>query len=70
MRRRDFIVLGLSVAWSDTAHAEQPERGRRVGVLSNKRSDDPEDHNELAVFVAALEARVWVLGRNLQIEYR
>jgi len=72
MQRRDFVrLLATSAAvWPLAAHAQQRERVRRIGILSNKRSDDPEAGNEVAAFVAALEARGWMLGGNLQIDYR
>ncbi len=71
MRRREFItLLGSAVAWPLAAHAQQRERVRHISVLSNKRSDDSEGQNEIAAFVAALEARGWTLGRNIQIDYR
>ena len=35
MRRREFIAgLGNAVAWPVAAHAQQPDRMRRVGVLA------------------------------------
>ena len=71
MRRREFITLlgGAAAGWPPAARAQQPDR-RRIGILSNKRSDDPEGQDEVAAFIAVLDARGWRLGRNLQIEWR
>jgi len=72
MRRRDFIkVIGIFAAgWPPAVRAQQSDRMRRIGILSNKRSDDPQGHDEVATFIAVLDARGWRLGRNLQIDYR
>ena len=44
MKRREFITLlgGAGAAWSLSAHAQQGERVRRIGVLSSLTADDPE----------------------------
>jgi putative ABC transport system substrate-binding protein len=41
MRRRAFIItlLGGAVAWPLVARAQQPERMRRIGVLSGLGED-------------------------------
>jgi putative tryptophan/tyrosine transport system substrate-binding protein len=70
MRRRDFVKgIACATAWPLAARA-QTERARLIGILSNKRRDDPEGQNELSVLVAALNAHGWTLGRNLKIESR
>jgi ABC-type uncharacterized transport system substrate-binding protein len=71
MRRRELItLLGGAAAWPLAARAQQSERMRRIGVLSNKGSGDPQGHEEAAAFSDALKARGWISGGNLQIDYR
>ena len=72
MKRREFIgALGaVAVLWPFRTHAQQSERMRRIGVLSNLREDDPEGRARYAVFIEGLQALGWSVGRNLQIEYR
>ena len=43
MRRRNFItLLGGAAAWPLLAHAQQPDRVRRIGVFTALAADDPE----------------------------
>jgi len=72
MRRREFITLlgGAAAAWPLAARAQQPERMRRIGVLSALLEDDPESVARRAVFEQALQALGWTAGRNLRIDYR
>jgi putative tryptophan/tyrosine transport system substrate-binding protein len=72
MKRRAFITLfgGAAAAWPLTARAQQSEPMRRVGVLSNKSTDDPQGHDDVSAFVSALQERGWTLGGSLQIDYR
>jgi len=70
MRRREFLGLvgGMAAAWPFDSYAQ--ERVRRVGVLTNLRPDDAEIQSRLAVFAKGLEQLGWIVGRNLQIDYR
>jgi len=72
VRRRDFITLlgGAAVAWPRTAHAQQPDRMRRIGVLMGWDENDPEAQFNLAAFVQGLQQLGWVDGRNVRIDYR
>jgi ABC-type uncharacterized transport system substrate-binding protein len=72
MRRREFITLlgGASAAWPLAARAQQGERVRRIGVLMNLASDDPEGQARLTAFAQGLQQFGWTDGRNARIEYR
>ena len=72
MRRRGFIRLlgGGVTAWPLTVRAQQAERTRRVGVHLNLEKGDPEGVPYVAAFEQALVQAGWVVGRNLQLDYR
>jgi putative ABC transport system substrate-binding protein len=71
MRRREFITfLSSAAAWPFTAHAQQPERMRRIGWLVGLRESDPEAQRRTAAFVQELEHLGWTPGGNIQIDYR
>src|SRR5947209_5940008 len=70
MRRREFITLSATAAaaWPLTARAQQPERMRRVGVLSSLTPDDPEGQTRIKTFRDTLEGLGWIEGRNLKMD--
>ena len=71
MKRREFITLLVgAAAWPFAARAQQPERTRRIGVLSPLAEDDPEMTARLAGFRRGLEKRGWSEGRNVRIDTR
>jgi putative ABC transport system substrate-binding protein len=73
MRRRDFISLFGSAAavWPRLACAQQAgERMRRIGVLMNTTSDDPEGQARIAAFHQGLLEWGWTLGRNARVDVR
>jgi putative ABC transport system substrate-binding protein len=71
MRRREFITLLSGAAtWPFTAHAQQPERMRRIGVLMGFAESDPAAQSWLAAFRNALTRLGWSEGSNLRIEVR
>ena len=71
MRRRDFVsLLGGAAAWPLAARAQQPERMRRIGVLSPLTADDAEERARDAAFAQGLQQLGWTVGQNVRIEYR
>src|SRR5262245_3875886 len=71
VKRRELItLLGAAVAWPLAARAQQPERMRRVGMLIPQAADDPESQARVTAFALGLQESGWIVGRNVQIEYR
>jgi len=71
MKRREFITgLGSAAAWLAVARAQQPDRMRRIGVLSGLAPDDPNVPSRLVAFEQGLRELSWTIGRNIQIDYR
>ena len=72
MRRREFIAgVGGAVAWPLVARAQQPDRMRRIGILSGgPAAEDPDTQARWMALTQALQQLGWFEGRNLQIEYR
>jgi putative tryptophan/tyrosine transport system substrate-binding protein len=72
MRRREFIALvGGGVAASTLAlGAQQPERIRKIGVLMNLSSEDPEGQARVQAYAQALQKLGWIEGGNVRTEIR
>jgi len=72
VKRRQFITLlgGATVAWPLAARAQQADRVRRIGVLIPQAADDPESQDRIAAFSQGLHESGWIVGRNVQFEYR
>jgi len=71
MKRREFItLLGGAAALPLAARAQQPERMRRIGVLINRVSDNPEGQTRFAAFLQGLQEAGWAVGRNARIDIR
>ena len=69
--RRDFITSlgGAAVAWPLAARAQQPERTRRIGILSPGRPELPDPtFNMLNAFLQGLHELGYTEGQNLTIE--
>jgi putative tryptophan/tyrosine transport system substrate-binding protein len=70
MRRRNFIALlgSAVVAWPLSAHAQQREHFRRIGVLMPWTSDDPEAQARIGAFLQGLQQSGWTIGRNIRLD--
>jgi putative ABC transport system substrate-binding protein len=69
MKRRNFItLLGGAAAWPLAARAQ--ERVRRVGVLMNTTSDEPDSQARVTALAQGLQEAGWAVGRNLRIDTR
>jgi len=71
MRRREFIGLfcGTAVAWPLTALA-QTDQVRRIGVLMNVASGNPDGQPAVMAFQQALQQLGWNDGRNVRFDIR
>ena len=72
MRRRQFITLvgGTAATWPLTAHAQQTEQMRRIGVLMNRAADDTDGQTFVAAFRQGLQQLGWSEDRNVRIDIR
>jgi putative tryptophan/tyrosine transport system substrate-binding protein len=70
--RRTFCTLlgSAAAAWPLAARAQQPGRMRRVGILLNAPSDDPQYQTWVGAFLQALALLGWTIGRNVRIDTR
>ena len=70
--RRQFISAlgGAAATWPLAARAQQGESMRRIGVLTNLATGDPEDQTRNAAFLQGLQQLGWTVGRNVRIDYR
>src|SRR6516162_6792972 len=71
IKRRTFIAgLGSVAAWPVVARAQQPERMRRIGVLTSGDENDPVYKPFLPAFMQGLAELGWGDGRNVRIDLR
>jgi ABC-type uncharacterized transport system substrate-binding protein len=69
--RRKFLATlgGAAAAWPIAVRA-QSDKMRRIGVLMNLASGDPEGEARSAAFLQALQQLGWTDGRHVRIDYR
>ena len=72
MKRREFITVlaGATAGWSIEAHAQRPDRVRRIGALMAQSADDPTSPSRVAAFAQGLQELGWTVGGNVRIDYR
>jgi len=70
MHRREFLLGGAAAAWPFAAHAQQHDDIRRIGFLIGLSAEDADGQARLAAFRQRLAALGWIVGRNLEMEYR
>ena len=72
MQRREFITLlgGAAAAWPRATRAQQPDRMRRVGVLTAFDENDPRTRVWLSRFTLGLGEVGWMDGRNVRMDIR
>jgi putative ABC transport system substrate-binding protein len=70
MKRREFITAlgGAAATWPLVAQAQQPERIRRIGILSGFAEDHPEGQAQRAALFQGLRESGWIEGENFRIE--
>jgi putative ABC transport system substrate-binding protein len=72
VKRREFItLLGGAAAMSPLgAHAQQPERMRRIGMLLPATADAADYQARVGAFLQGLALSGWTIGRNVRIDTR
>jgi len=71
MKRREFITLIGGAAVSPlAARAQQPRSTRKIGLLVNYLSEEPEGQARIKAFSGALRKLGWIEGENLRTEIR
>jgi putative tryptophan/tyrosine transport system substrate-binding protein len=72
VKRRQFITLlgGAAATWPLTAHAQQREQMRHVGVLMAAAADDPLYQARIGAFRQELALLGWTDGRKVRIDIR
>jgi putative tryptophan/tyrosine transport system substrate-binding protein len=65
-----ITLLGGAAAWPLAARAQQGERIRRIGVLTNRVADDVDGQARLAAFQQSLQQLGWSIDRNLRMDTR
>ena len=65
-----FGGAGLTIGGEYATAGVHDASRRRIGVLMNLSSDDPESQARNAAFLQTLGGLGWIVGRNITIDYR
>ena len=65
-----FVLTALLLATVSISFAQQSAPMRHLGVLLYLKQNDPESQIYLTAFREGLQKAGWLVGRNLEIEYR
>ncbi|HEY5131759.1 MAG TPA: ABC transporter substrate-binding protein, partial [Bradyrhizobium sp.] len=57
-------------AWPLAAHAQQPERMRRIGLLMGYPEGDPQARANVVAIREGLQSLGWIEGHNIRLEFR
>ena len=69
--RRELLAAlgGAAAAWPLAARAQQAERMRRIGLLTDFAANDPEARSWVKALVQGLQELGWTEGRNIRIDH-
>jgi putative ABC transport system substrate-binding protein len=70
MHRREFLLGGAAAVWPLAAHGQPGDDIKRIGFLIGLPADDADGQARLAAFRRGLAASGWIVGRNLEMDYR
>ena len=65
-----FVLTAFLLATVSASFAQRTDPTRRIGVLLYLKENDPEGQTYLTAFREGLQKAGWIVGRNLEIEYR
>jgi hypothetical protein len=71
--RREFLTAlgGATVAWPQSTRAQPVERKRHIAVLlGGLAQGDAQGQEEVAAFEESLKQAGWIVGGNIEIDYR
>src|SRR5262245_23948024 len=65
-----FVFTAFVLATGSVSFAQHSDPMRRIGVLLYLTQNDSESQTYLTAFREGLQKAGWIVGRNLEIEYR